>query len=194
MLPRLSNNLDLPELPFWQARSFWVQLMLALSVTLNAKGIDLLAVLADMGLGASPEEVVATGEHLVSIWQQLAPIALGLWAWIERRAPNYRLVFWRREEPVNLYMLGPLAVAGLLILGGAQQAGAAACLPEPVVREQLADQWQEASIGMGVSGPQRVEVFVNPQTRSWTIVLIRPDGVACAVAAGTDWGLPGERL
>jgi hypothetical protein len=190
----LSNNTDLPELPFWQARSFWAQLLLAASVFLNAQGVDLMTLLAEMGIGATPDEVIATGERLVSVWQQLAPILFGFWAWIERRAPKFRLVFWRRPE-TQLHFLGPLAVAALVFMGGVQEARAAAqCLPGPAVREQLADRWAEAAIGHGIAGPVRFEIFVNPETRSWTIVAFRADGVACVLAAGTDWGQPGERL
>ncbi|EGJ20101.1 hypothetical protein RSWS8N_18114 [Cereibacter sphaeroides WS8N] len=88
----LPNNLALPALSLFQARSFYAQILLLLSVLLNALGIDLFAALAEMGLGSSPEEVIATGDRAVAAWQQLAPLAFGIWAWAERRAPNFRLV------------------------------------------------------------------------------------------------------
>lgn len=92
----LPNNRSLPILPMWQARSFWVQLLLALTVMLNAQGVDLMGALGSLGLGTTPEDVVETGARTVSAVQQLAPIGLGLWAWIERRAPNFRLSLWGR--------------------------------------------------------------------------------------------------
>lgn len=52
--------------------------------------------LGSLGLGTTPEDVVETGARTVSAVQQLAPIGLGLWAWIERRAPNFRLSLWGR--------------------------------------------------------------------------------------------------
>lgn len=195
MLPRLSNNIDLPELPFWQARSFWAQVLLALSVWLNAQGIDLFGLLRELGIGGTPDEVIATGERLVSVWQQLAPILFGLWAWIERRAPNYRLVFWRRSEPFDLSMLGAFALAALLSLAAAPQASAAQCGPAAAVRDQLNQRWRETSVGFGTAANgQEVELFVSRETRTWTMVVTLPDGRACILASGTNWGQPGEQL
>ena len=91
MLPK---NLSLPTLPVWQARSFWVQLLLALTVMLNAQGIDLMGALGTLGLGTTPEAVIDTGTRAVNAVQQLLPILFGIWAWLERRAPNFRLTFW----------------------------------------------------------------------------------------------------
>lgn len=88
----LPNNTALPPLPVWQARSFYAQLLLMLAVMLNTLGVDLWTVLRDLGLGGSPEEVLATGDRAVAAWQQLSPILFGLWAWLERRAPRYRLM------------------------------------------------------------------------------------------------------
>lgn len=92
------QNKSLPPLPAWQAASFWAQVLLALSVALNAVGIDLFAVLSGMGLGATPEEVVSTGHKVARAVQELLPFVFGVWAWIERKAPTFRLVFWRRGE------------------------------------------------------------------------------------------------
>ncbi|MBO4168889.1 hypothetical protein [Cereibacter azotoformans] len=84
----------LPALPIWQARSFYAQILLIVSVALNAFGIDLFRTLGEIGWGSTPEEVIATGDRAVAAWQQIAPLVFGLWAWIERRAPNFRLVWW----------------------------------------------------------------------------------------------------
>lgn len=92
----LSMNLNLPSLPVWKARSFWAQVLLVLSVTANAAGFDLMAVFGAMGLGTTPDAVVETGTRAVNAVQQLLPILFGFWAWIERRAPNFRLTFWGR--------------------------------------------------------------------------------------------------
>lgn len=88
------SNANLPPLAAWRAASFWAQVLLVLSVVLNYFGIDLFAVLSDMRLGNSPEEVIATGERAVSAVQQLLPLVFGIWAWIERKAPRFRLTFW----------------------------------------------------------------------------------------------------
>lgn len=90
-------NKALPSLPAWKATSFWAQLLLVLSVLCNSMGVDIFAVLSDMGLGASPEAVIANGERAVSAVQQLLPLIFGIWAWVERSAPNFRLTFWRHD-------------------------------------------------------------------------------------------------
>lgn len=87
----LGPNEDLPALPAWKAPSFWAQFLAVLMIVLNAMGIDLMALTAELGFGRTPEEVVATGEHAVSLVQQLLPILFGVWGAFERRAPNFRL-------------------------------------------------------------------------------------------------------
>jgi hypothetical protein len=82
---------QLPVLPFWYARSFWAQLLLAGAVILNTMGVDLFALTAEIGLGTDPHAIIATGEQAISAFQQLLPIVFGFWAWIERRAPKFRL-------------------------------------------------------------------------------------------------------
>ncbi|WPY94696.1 hypothetical protein T8T21_00795 [Limimaricola variabilis] len=115
MLPKLSNNVSLPELPVWQARSFWAQILFVLTGLLTAFGIDLMAIFQGMGLGATPDAVLDTGARAVSAAQVLIAIAAGLWAWIERRAPNYRLV-WTRPRLPRLGRGGTTALFGLLML------------------------------------------------------------------------------
>ncbi len=94
----LSNNRDLPGLPAWQVKSFWLQVLMVATVLLNYFGVDLMAVFAAMGLGRDPQAVIATGERAVNAVQQLIPIALGIWTWFERRAPRYRLIFWPKAK------------------------------------------------------------------------------------------------
>ena len=80
----------LPPLPVWQARSTIAQILLVGSVAANALGIDLIGGLSEIGLGSTPDQIVDKG---ISIYQTVAPVAFGLWAWIERRAPSYQLVW-----------------------------------------------------------------------------------------------------
>lgn len=99
MLPRLSNNVDLPALNGFAARSTWLIVVAAAIQIFNMLGLDLMALLGAMGIGATPEAVVATGERVVAAWQMVAPILLSVWAWIERRAPNFRLTWpWGRRR------------------------------------------------------------------------------------------------
>jgi len=86
MMPGPAPTPPLPPLPVWQARSFWASLLLVATVAANAFGVDLVALLGE------PEAVLDRG---AGIAQALAPVIFGLWAWLERRAPNYRLVWGR---------------------------------------------------------------------------------------------------
>lgn len=68
---------DLPELPFWQARSFWLTLFAVLAPVVAALGLDWPWV-------SSPATVDL-------IMQVVGAVAAGL-AWRERIAPAFRLV------------------------------------------------------------------------------------------------------
>ena len=77
--------------------------------------------------------------------------------------------------------LGALALA-------AQAAGAEGgrnCAPRPVVLDRLGEDYGETRQSIGLSGQGAViEVFASPETGSWTIIVTRPDGITCLVAAG----------
>lgn len=92
----LPPNDDLPVLPVWRVPSFWAQVLALLTALLNTFGIDLMGFFAAIGWGASPAEIVTHGERAVSAIQQLLPFVFGFWSFIERRAPHFRLVFWRK--------------------------------------------------------------------------------------------------
>lgn len=93
---RLPQNTGLPEASAFGVKSFWLLLITVLVTACNAVGFDLLPSLCEVGLGCTAQEVVTKGERAVSLVQQLAPIASAVWLWLERRAPNFRLVFRRR--------------------------------------------------------------------------------------------------
>lgn len=95
-------NLSLPTLAVWKARSFWAQLLLVATVLFNAIGIDLMGLFQAMGLGDNPEQVIDGG---ISLWQTVAPIIFGFWAWWERRSPNFRLVWPWQSAAVMLLCL-----------------------------------------------------------------------------------------
>ena len=182
---RLSNNLDLPELPAWQARSFWLTLLSAGAIVLNALGIDLWQITAGMGLGATPDEVAASGGRAVAAWQMLAPMALGIWAWIERRAPRYRLV-WTGIRP-RFDIVGAVAIGLLaLLLSAPVSAQGAQCQPAADMIAGLASAYGERPV-VGALGPNGAPIlFFAAPDGGWTMVMER-DGIACMVAVGTAW-------
>lgn len=96
--PTLSNNKNLPAMPAWQARSFWLTLITMLVALTNSFGIDILAVFGEIGLGSSPDAVIDNASRGVSAVQTLIPFVTGAWAWIERRAPNFRLTLGKADD------------------------------------------------------------------------------------------------
>jgi hypothetical protein len=197
----LANNTNLPELPFWQARSFWAQLLLVASVLANAAGFDLFGALREMGIGSNPDEVMATVTRIGSALQVLAPAFFGVWAWLERRAPNFRLVFWR--SPPELRMLafwGPLLFLAALAVAAAPLAARAEprCMGQADALADLKARFGEDLrwSGLTTSG-QLLAITLAPDGTTWTALAILPDGKACLIAAGDSWAektaqAPGE--
>lgn len=84
----MSAKEPLGELPAWHARSFYAMVLTCVTMVCNALGIDFLSFLADLGFGQTETEILNTVELLM-------PLAFAIWAYAERQAPKYRLV-WRR--------------------------------------------------------------------------------------------------
>ena len=185
----LANNLALPTLPALAARSTWA-ILLAAAVTLaNVIGIDLMAFLAEVGAGATTDEVIATGEKAISAWQAVAPLIFGIWAWVERRAPNFRLSLGSGKTDALVFAL---AIGTGLLLGGAPVATAsevqvAQCLPAQEVVDHLIEDFGERIVSGGAtSATTMVFVTVNDETGSWTIVELRDDRL-CVLSFGRGW-------
>lgn len=83
-----------------------------------------------------------------------------------------------------------LAAVALAVPAPAQEAAPAlsSCGPRAEIVAQLAQKWGERRVGAGLQNRGMVtEVFASPETGTWTILQTRPDGVACARAAGEAW-------
>jgi hypothetical protein len=65
-------------------------------------------------------------------------------------------------------------------------AHAAACAPKSLLEEALGNQFGEAAFAMGIAVGNVVKFFSNPESGSWTILVVRPDGIAGVVAQGED--------
>ncbi len=62
------------------------------------------------------------------------------------------------------------------------------CALHDIITDALKDRWGEAQVGLGINNEGAlVEVFVNPKSGSFTILLTRPDGWSCVATAGKDW-------
>lgn len=63
-----------------------------------------------------------------------------------------------------------------------------ACGDRSKVIERLADKYGETLQSLGLHHNNGVlEVYASEDTGSWTILITRPDGVACLVASGQMW-------
>ncbi len=83
-----------------------------------------------------------------------------------------------------------LAIAMMLILWAASNPAAAqiACTTRGEVAERLAGEYAEAPVAAGLTSSGGViEVFASGDGTSWTIVLTKPEGTSCLVAAGEAW-------
>jgi hypothetical protein len=81
------NTSPLPELPAWQARSFWITLIgAALQIAALLK-FDLLAFVN-----------VENSEALTDAVMQIVGAVALLWAWFERKAPNYQLSLTGKKD------------------------------------------------------------------------------------------------
>lgn len=78
--PTPGPNMDLPPLPMWQARSFWVAMVAAAAQIAALLKFDLFGYFGFEG----------TEPMVDALMQIVAAVAL-IWTWLERRAPNYRL-------------------------------------------------------------------------------------------------------
>ena len=83
-----------------------------------------------------------------------------------------------------------LAIAMMLILWATSNPAAAqaACTTRNEVAERLAGNYAEAPVAAGLASSGAViEVFTSGDGATWTIVLTRPEGTSCLVAAGEAW-------
>lgn len=79
----------------------------------------------------------------------------------------------------------PLCLGALLSSADPVLPQDANCAPRPVVIQRLAERYGEARQSIGLSSGQAlVELFASPETGCWTILVTRPDGVTCLLAAG----------
>lgn len=92
-----------------------------------------------------------------------------------------------------------LTAAALMLTPAQTAAQALQCAPKEKVFVSLSMQHHERLDGVGLARDgEKIMVWVNWVTRSWTIVLVKPNGQACIMANGSDWTAdrtpPGEPL
>jgi hypothetical protein len=69
------------------------------------------------------------------------------------------------------------------------------CAPRDAMVTLLDRRFGEVLQGTGLQNATTlVELFASLDTGTWTLVLTRPDGTACAIAAGQHWQNAAETL
>ena len=87
-----------------------------------------------------------------------------------------------------MFRRGRLIALSLATAVASAPAGAAGpCYLRDAIHAHLAERYGERPVGVGVTAGQLVELLTRPDGASWTILVIRPDGLACPVAAGEGW-------
>ena len=81
-----------------------------------------------------------------------------------------------------------LAPAGLLALSPAPAPAQMRCGQRAEVIRHLETRFGETQRSIGLQeGRGIVEIFANPDSGSWTILLTTPEGVSCLMAAGDSF-------
>lgn len=79
-------------------------------------------------------------------------------------------------------------VFGMAALAPPLAAAQAVCAPRESVVAQLQEKYGEVRRGAGLQdGAAVIELWSSPRTGSWTIIMSRPSGVSCVMAAGEAW-------
>ncbi len=69
------------------------------------------------------------------------------------------------------------------------------CADRTTVTTRLTDKFGEEFAGGGLRNAESIfEVWMSEDSGTWTIIMTRPDGKSCVMAAGTNWreALPQE--
>jgi hypothetical protein len=67
-------------------------------------------------------------------------------------------------------------------------AGSPPCAPRPEILKQLSKQFNEAPVALGLANNgSLIELLTSDNGSTWTIMVSRPNGSSCLVAAGEGW-------
>ena len=83
---------------------------------------------------------------------------------------------------------GALLLTAAVSIPTVAAAAPPACGPRTELVKQLANKYREAPVAVGLANSGTlVEVLTSDSGSTWTILLSRPDGTSCLVAAGEEW-------
>jgi len=79
-------------------------------------------------------------------------------------------------------------LAGIPLASATADAASPQCGPRTALLDKLAKEYREAPTAIGLASTGTlVEVLTSEDGATWTIVVSRPDGTSCLVAAGQEW-------
>lgn len=109
-------------------------------------------------------------------------IGTGCWIWT---AGKRHIVYWPVIAYVALVLVGTLFFLWLSSPARAQQP---ACGPHEEIVKHLTEKYGERAMFYGSTGepgkPITVQFWANKETRTWTVLLAREDGVSCVASSG----------
>lgn len=70
------------------------------------------------------------------------------------------------------------------ILAAYLMAQAPRCAPTGVIEQELASKYGESIVAAGIVPGARMFTLANPKTGSFTVLLVRPDGLSCLLMGG----------
>ena len=85
-------------------------------------------------------------------------------------------------------MLRRSIMAAVILLAAlpAQVQGQVPCLEKQQMRSVLGQRHGETAVVRGIAAQTMVfELFINPKTRTWTVILTSPNDISCLVGQGT---------
>lgn len=81
-----------------------------------------------------------------------------------------------------------IRTAALLLLAAPAVAQEPNCAPRTVIAASLTQKYGEVQQFAGIAGDgMLIEAWANPETRTWTLLRVSPNGTACFVGEGDNW-------
>lgn len=89
---------------------------------------------------------------------------------------------------VRLLARAAVALAGLVMTPSAEAETRQTCAAREAVVQKLHDRFGEELRSLGLHQTDGiVEIYSSASTGTWTILMTRPDGMSCLIAAGQLW-------
>lgn len=91
-------------------------------------------------------------------------------------------------SPVSLLARAVISIGLLATTPHAEAEGRQACAQRGEVIRKLEERFGETLRSIGLQQDENlVEVYSSERTGTWTILMTRPDGMSCLLAAGELW-------